>query len=61
MSQDKSAAIVTVIQPGRMTPQGRKDIARWIRRQASLLERHADKLGRRFVARYLYVVKEDKR
>jgi hypothetical protein len=37
-----------------MTKRGRKDVARWLRRQAGFLERHADQLSHRFTARYIY-------
>lgn len=51
----KSAAICTVFDAASMTPRGRKDIARWLRRQASFVEKHADQLAKRYTARYLYI------
>ena len=50
----KSAAIVTIKDAARMTPKGRRDIARWLRRQAHFLEKYAKELSPRFTARYLY-------
>ena len=49
-----SAAIVTIKDAPNMTKRGRKQIAAWMRQQAGFLEQHADKLSRRFTARYLY-------
>jgi len=51
----KTAAILTLKAPGRMTDKGRKDIAAWLRRQATDLV----KLGKQYsdkklVARYHY-------
>ena len=51
---EKSAAILTIHHAARMTPRGRKVIAHWLRRQAGLLERHADQYAGRYTARYLY-------
>ena len=52
--RDKSAAVLTIHHAGDMTSKGRKDIARWLRRQASMLLREAEKYAPRFTARYLY-------
>ena len=52
--KEKSAAIVTIKDAPNMTKRGRKQIAAWLRRQAGFLENHADKLSRRFTARYFY-------
>jgi len=54
MNKKKSAAILTIKRAARMTPRGRKDIAAWLRRQASFLEKHAKEYSERFTARYLY-------
>lgn len=54
MAKAKSAAILTLKEAPKMTKRGREDIAAWLRRQASFLEKHADQLSDRFVARYLY-------
>lgn len=52
--KDESAAIVTVKHADRMTRQGRRRVAAWLRRQAGFLERHGDEFAGRFTARYLY-------
>jgi hypothetical protein len=52
--KEQSAAIVTIKRASEMTPKGRRDIARWLRRQASFLEKYAKQLSPRFTARYLY-------
>ena len=51
---EKAAAILTIHRPAEMTTRGRADIVRWLRRQAFMLARHADKLATRSTARYLY-------
>lgn len=51
---EQSAAIVTIKDAPSMTKRGRRQIAQWLRRQAGYLERHADKLSKRFTARYCY-------
>ena len=52
--KDKTAAILTIHRAADMTRKGRADIVKWLRRQASLLTRDADKLATRYTARYLY-------
>ena len=52
--KEKSAAILTIFEPNNMSRTGRRDIVRWLRRQASMLNRHADKLANRYTASYLY-------
>jgi hypothetical protein len=52
--KEESAAIVTIKRAADMSAKGRRDIARWLRRQAMFLERHAKELSPRFTARYLY-------
>ena len=54
MAKERSAAIVTLKQPGAMTARGRKQIAAWLRRTADDFE----KLGKQYTlkdfrARYL--------
>lgn len=51
---EKSAAVLTVNHPDVMTPQGRREIAAWLRRQAYMLVRDGDQYASRFTARYLY-------
>lgn len=52
--QQKSAAIVTIRDAGRMTKKGRRAIAAWLRRHAEWLEQHGDQYSTRFTGRYLY-------
>ena len=53
--KEKSAAILSVFKAPEMTKKGRKDIAAWLRRQATNLLRYGDKYSEtRFTARYLY-------
>ena len=55
----KSAAVLTLKQPGLMTCRGRSDIVKWLRRQADYLSRHGDQYtDGRFVARYLYASRQ---
>lgn len=53
----KSAAKLSIRKPGAMTKKGRRDIAKWLRRQAEMFEKdghvYTDKGW--FVGRYLYV------
>lgn len=55
-TKEVSAAIVTIKAPGAMTDKGRREIAKWLRNQASNLTRY----GARYVdkgafrARWLY-------
>jgi hypothetical protein len=50
----KSAVILTIYDAPNMHTKGRKNIAAWLRRQTSFLERNAKQLSKRFTARYLY-------
>lgn len=55
MKPTKTAAIVTIKEPGRMSRRGRKQIAAWLRRQAASLEKEGANYGpSRFTARYRY-------
>lgn len=51
-----TAAVLTLAEPGNMSPQGRKDIADWLRQQAAHLIKHGDNYTQngKFRARYLY-------
>lgn len=53
-------AILTLKKPGAMTPDGRKHLARWLRRSANDLVKLGDQYNAtgRFMARY-YVAAED--
>lgn len=51
---EKSAAILTIHRAPDMSPEGRRDIASWLRRQAGFLERSAKQMASRYTARYIY-------
>lgn len=54
-TKEKSAAIVTIHAPGKMTKRGRKNIATWLRRHALMLLKDGDKYTEgRFTGRYIY-------
>lgn len=59
MATERSAAVLTIKDAADMTPRGAKDIARWLRSQADMLEQADARkaLSGRYRARYLY---EDK-
>lgn len=48
----KTAAIITIKDGARMSRRGRKQIAAWLRRQASFLESDGPRFAPRFRARY---------
>lgn len=53
--KEKSAAILTIKEPGLMSARGRRTIAEWLRRQAKMLVKDGDRYTEgRFTARYLY-------
>ncbi len=50
----KSVAVLTMMDVAGMTKKGRRDIAKWLRRQADfMLEHGSDYSDKRFIARYL--------
>lgn len=53
-AKDKSAAVVTVFRADEMTSKGRKQVAAWLRQQASMLEKEGKNYAKRFTGRYLY-------
>jgi hypothetical protein len=54
-SKEKSAAIITLKAPGKMSKKGRKDIAAWLRRHALMLVKDGDKYtDGRFTGRYIH-------
>ena len=56
MMTEKSAAILTIYRAPAMTPQGRRRIAKWLNRQASMLVKDGKHYSEsRFTARYLYL------
>lgn len=54
MKREQSAAVVTVFRASQMTRGGRKRIAEWLRKQATVVQNHGDQLASRYTARYLY-------
>lgn len=53
--KEKSAAIVTIRGPGKMTKRGRRDIAMWLRRHAAHLLKHGEQYTEgRFTGRFIY-------
>lgn len=55
MRTERSAAIITIKKPGKMTDSGRRRIAKWMREQAQFLERYGNKMSdTSFRARYMY-------
>jgi hypothetical protein len=50
----QSAAVLTIFDASEMTPKGKCDIARWLRRQARFLTMHGYEMSKRFTARYMY-------
>lgn len=53
-SKVKSAAVLTVRDAPNMTPEGKKAIAEWLRKQAKMLVKEGKNYSKRFTARYLY-------
>lgn len=51
---ERSVAVVTIKDAGRMTKKGRKAIADWLRKHADDLEKLGDNYAPRFRGRYLY-------
>jgi hypothetical protein len=52
---EKSAAVLTIFKANEMTEQGRRDIARWLRRHANWLVKEGDNYSERFTGRYIYM------
>ena len=53
---EKSAAVITIKSPGKMTARGRRDIAGWLRRHADHLLKHGkDYTDGRFTGRFIYI------
>ena len=53
-SNEKTAAVVTIFDAGKMSPAGRKRIAAWLRNQADMILTEGDNYSDRFRGRYLY-------
>lgn len=54
--KEKSAAVVTVFDASKMTPAGRKAIAKWLRGVSETLLKYGIKPGfaKRWTSRYIY-------
>jgi hypothetical protein len=51
----QSAAIITIKSPGKMSPRGRRDIAKWLRMHAAHILKHGkDYTEGKFTGRYIY-------
>lgn len=54
MKKEESAAILTIKAASKMTPEGRKEIAAWLRHQAAMLVKDGKNYSdTKFTARYL--------
>lgn len=53
-AKDKSAAVITIKDAGKMTKKGRREVAAWLRKTADTLVKYGDELAPTFRARYLY-------
>ena len=59
-SKEKTAAVLTIFRASEMSARVRRDIARWLVKQAYLVERDIDSLSKtRYTARYLQRVKTE--
>lgn len=50
----KTAAVITLYRPDKLTRRGRRSIYYWLLRQAKHLVNYGDNYAPRFTARYLY-------
>lgn len=50
----RTAAIITIREPQKMSKRGRTCIAKWLRKQAYYLEKYGATLAPSFRARYIY-------
>lgn len=55
---EKAVAILTIYRAAEMTPQGRREVAHWLKEQRHFLLRHSDQLAGRYRARYIVTVPE---
>lgn len=53
-TNEKAAAVLTVVDAGKMTAAGRKRIAAWLRSHAEMIIAEGDNYAPRFRGRYLY-------
>jgi len=54
VKKEKYAAIVTIFDAASMSPKGRQNIANWLRRTGSALQKEGAKYDKNFKARYIY-------
>lgn len=54
VKSEKSAAILTVFDAAKMTPAGRKNIAKWLIQQAEFVLMDGKYFTRRYTGRYMY-------
>lgn len=50
----KWAAKLVILKGNKMTPEGRKEVAKWLKRQAKFLKEDGDLMEGRYTAHYLY-------
>lgn len=53
MMTEDSVAVLTIKGAAEMSPERRRDVARWLRRNADFLTKQGDNLDKRFRARYI--------
>lgn len=51
---EKTAATIIVHRVSEMTPDGKKAILKWLRKQVSWIDKHGDNLAVTFTARFRY-------
>ena len=54
VNMTKAAAVLTIRNAAKMSPQGRIDIAKWLDKQKKFFLDYPQELSPRFTARYLY-------
>lgn len=55
--KENSAAVLTIRDAAEMTPEGRRQLADWLRHSAKTLVKHGKDYSKRFRARYLFLEK----
>lgn len=53
MKKEKVLAVVTINEPKKMSREQRHELAKWLRREGSLLLRSGDKMATRYTGRYI--------
>lgn len=54
MSDEKIVGTVTIHGPAEMTDEGRKDVAKWLRKTAKQIEKEGPNMAKTFRARLFY-------